>query len=339
MLDERLPSAEDAFGAKPRESSRISVPDVDHVVRKEPGPRSFRQRMTDSSRTPEVESAIDEITASYGSALEINNLESAALPNRRAVIDAFNHLPPVIYMGFYSRRSVGADNLRFAIEEHLYPAHRALVEQIERAVTYEEHVGRAHSPRPPGFSQEVVLRLFREIPELRRLLNSDVVAAYEGDPAANSIEEIVFSYPAVRAITAYRVAHVLHSEGVPMIPRILSEYAHSETGIDIHPGARIGESFFIDHGTGVVIGETAIIGRNVKIYQGVTLGALSVPRSRKSSGAFKRHPTIEDDVTIYAGATILGGDTVIGAGSVIGGSVWIVKSVPPESKVFGRPRE
>jgi serine O-acetyltransferase len=185
----------------------------------------------------------------------------------------------------------------------------------------------------------VVLRLLRLLPELRHVLNADVLAAYEGDPAANSIEEIVFSYPAIRAITAHRIAHVLYSEGVPMIPRIIAEYAHSETGIDIHAGARIGERFFIDHGTGVVIGETSVIGRNVKIYQGVTLGALSAPRSRESSGVFKRHPTLEDDVTIYAGATILGGNTVIGTGSVIGGNVWIVKSVPPDSKIFGRPRE
>jgi serine O-acetyltransferase len=291
------------------------------------------------SRTEELETAIDEITASYDGPLEINNLESAALPNKRAVIEAFNNLTPVIFMGFYSRRALDLGNLREAVGERLYPAHAALVEQIGRAVTYDARAGRMSAPHPPNFSEQVVLRLFRSLPELRRILNTDVVAAYEGDPAANSIEEIVFSYPAVRAITAHRVAHVLYSEGVPMIPRILSEYAHSETGIDIHAGARIGESFFIDHGTGVVIGETTVIGRNVKIYQGVTLGALSAPRSRQFSGAFKRHPTIEDNVTIYAGATILGGDTVIGEGSTIGGNVWIVRSVPPNSKIFGRPRD
>jgi serine O-acetyltransferase len=290
-------------------------------------------------RTPDVEAAIDEVTASYDGSLEINNLESAALPNKRAVIEAFNHLVPVVYMGFYSRRALSRDNLRSSISEHLSPAYTALVEQISRAVTYEERSGRPSASRPPGFSEAVVLRLFRALPVLRRVLNTDVLAAYQGDPAANSIEEIVFSYPAIRAVTAYRIAHVLHAEGVPMIPRILSEYAHSETGIDIHAGALIGERFFIDHGTGVVIGETSIIGQNVKIYQGVTLGALSTPRSRESSGVFKRHPTLEDDVTIYAGATILGGDTVIGTGAVIGGNVWIVKSVPAGSRIFGRPRE
>jgi len=286
----------------------------------------------------ELEAAIDEVTASYGSGFEINNLESAALPNKRAVIDAFNHLTPVIYMGFYSRRALDRHNLRDSIGEHLYPAHGTLVEQIGRAVTYEERSGRS-AVHSPDWSEQVVLRLFRRIPELRNILNLDVSAAYEGDPAANSIEEIVFSYPAVRAITAHRVAHVLYEEGVPMIPRIISEYAHSETGIDIHAGARIGSSFFIDHGTGVVIGETTDIGQNVKLYQGVTLGALSSPRSRDASHSFKRHPTLENNVTIYAGATILGGDTVIGAGSVIGGNAWITESVPPGSKVFGRMRE
>jgi serine O-acetyltransferase len=290
-------------------------------------------------RTRELEDAVDQVTASYLGPLEINNLESAALPNKRAVIDAFNRLTPVIYMGFYSRRALHQGNLRESIGEHLYPAYSGFVEQITRAVTYEDRSGRTSAPRPPRWSEGVVLRLFNEIPELRRILNTDVLAAYEGDPAANSIEEIVFSYPAIRAITAYRIAHVLHADGVPMIPRIISEYAHSETGIDIHAGARIGESFFIDHGTGVVIGETSVIGRKVKIYQGVTLGAPSAPRSREASGVFKRHPTIEDEVTIYAGATILGGDTVIGAGSVVGGNVWIVKSVPPGSKIFGRPKE
>jgi len=290
-------------------------------------------------RKADFEAALDGIVRSYEGALEINNLESAALPNKRAVIEAYNHLVSAIYMGFYSRRGLSLSNLRDSVGEHLQPAFSGFVEQIARAASYEHGLGRGSFPDSGDFAESVVLRLFQRVPELRRLLNTDVLAAYEGDPAANSIEEIVFSYPAVRAITAYRIAHVLYSERVPMIPRILSEYAHSETGIDINAGAQIGEGFFIDHGTGVVIGETSIIGRNVKIYQGVTLGALSTPRSRQLSGAFKRHPTIEDDVTIYAGATILGGDTVIGHGSVIGGNTWIVKSVEPGSKIFGRPRE
>jgi serine O-acetyltransferase len=290
-------------------------------------------------RTRELEEAIDEVVSSYDGGEEINNLESAALPNKRAVIEALEHLKPVIYMGFYSTRPLNRDNLRYSVSEHLHPAYEILVEQIARAVTYEEKSGRAQVPKPQGWSEEVVLRLFRKIPELRRMLNTDVLAAFEGDPAARSIEEVVFSYPAIEAITTHRMAHVLHDERVPMIPRIWGEYAHSRTGIDINAGAQIGERFFIDHGTGVVVGETAVIGNNVKLYQGVTLGALSTTRGPREGETAKRHPTLEDDVTIYSGATILGGDTVIGRGSVIGGNVWLVKSVPPGSKIFGRARE
>lgn len=292
-------------------------------------------------RTQDLEAAIDGVVRSYDGAQEINNLESAALPNKRAVVEAYNHIKPVIYLGFYSLRSLRRENLRFAISEHLYPAYEDLVEQIERAITYETHMGRSKSGFPPGWSEEVVLRLFKALPEVRRLLNTDVVAAFDGDPAARSVEEIVFSYPAIEAITAHRVANVLYREQVPMIPRIIAEYAHSRTGIDLHPGASIGESFFLDHGTGTVVGETSRIGSNVKLYQGVTLGAVSTRRRECELEGFtkQRHPTLEDNVTIYAGATILGGDTVVGAGSVIGGNVWLVSSVPPGSKIFGRARE
>jgi serine O-acetyltransferase len=290
-------------------------------------PRRFR----------ELEQAIDEIVSSYTGELEIDNLESAALPNKRAVVEAYQRLKSVIYMGFYSTRALNQDNLRHEMSEHLYAVHHVLVDQIERALTYEQWMGRSEKRLCAGSGEDVVLGLLRSIPRLRRLLNGDVRAAYDGDPSAHSVEEIVFSYPSIEAITAYRIAHELARAGVPMLPRIISEHAHAVTGIDINPGAQIGERFFIDHGTGVVIGETARIGNDVKLYQGVTLGALSVPH-RMGEAAGKRHPTIEDEVTIYAGATILGGDTVIGRGSVVGGNVWLVRSVPPGSKVFGRPR-
>lgn len=290
-------------------------------------------------RHQDLEDVIDVIAASYDNDAEINNLDSAALPNKRAVTTAFNHIMPVLYMGFYSTRALNRTNLRYAVSEHLYPAQDILVEQIERAIRYQERMGRVTEPKPEGWSEDVVLRLFEKIPELRRVLNNDVRAAFDGDPAASSIEEVVFSYPSVQAITAYRVAHELHLADVPMIPRIFTEHAHSKSGIDINPGATIGESFFIDHGTGVVIGATAVIGRNVKLYQGVTLGALSVSRDEiDGRRGQKRHPTIEDDVTIYAGASIHGGDTIIGKGSVIGGNVWLTKSVPPGSKIFGRAK-
>jgi serine O-acetyltransferase len=233
--------------------------------------------MTTATRIGELEAAIDQVVKSYDGPAEINNLESAALPNKRAVIQALNHLKPVIYMGFYSQRSLTRDSLRYGISEHLYPAYEGLVEQIGRAVSYEARV-RGQPAKPPNWPEDVVLGLLNELPELRRVLNADVSAAYDGDPAAASIEEIVFSYPVVEAVTAYRIAHALYRQAVPIIPRIISYHAHERTGVDIHPGARIGEGFFMDHGTGVVIGETAVIGRNVKIYQGVTLGALSVAR-------------------------------------------------------------
>jgi serine O-acetyltransferase len=183
--------------------------------------------------------------------------------------------------------------------------------------------------------QEIAVLFLHEVLRLRSLLAKDIRAAYEGDPAAKSFDEIIFGYPGLFAITVYRIAHQLYEQGVSLIPRIMTEYAHSLTGIDIHPGARIGESFFIDHGTGVVIGETTEIGNRVRIYQGVTLGALSLPKEAvERLRNEKRHPTIEDDVIIYAGVTILGGEAVIGARSVIGGNVWVTESVPPDTKVF-----
>jgi len=290
------------------------------------------------NRFKELESAIDKAVGSYDSGMAIDNLESAALPNKRTVIEAMGHLEHVLFMGFYSKRSLNRDNLRHGVAEHMYAAHHLLVDQIERALHYDRRMGRTQKVLPEGWGEAVVLSLLDAIPELRRKLNSDVQAAYDGDPAARTIEEVVFSYPSIQAITAYRVANMLFRAGVPMIPRILSESAHARTGIDISPGATIGERFFIDHGTGVVIGETAVIGDDVKLYQGVTLGALSVPQRELAAGA-QRHPTLENGVTIYAGATILGGDTVIGANSVIGGNVWLVQSVAPGSKVFGRARE
>jgi serine O-acetyltransferase len=175
----------------------------------------------------------------------------------------------------------------------------------------------------------------RKLPNLRMLLAKDVRAAFEGDPATGSYDEIIFCYPGLLAVTVHRIAHQLHDQEIPLMPRIMSEYVHGLTGIDIHPGAHIGESFFIDHGVGVVIGETTDIGNRVRIYQGVTLGALSLPKGEvKRLRGKKRHPTIEDDVVIYAGATILGGETVIGARSVIGGNVWLTESVPQETRVF-----
>lgn len=193
---------------------------------------------------------------------------------------------------------------------------------------------------PDADSKSVVADFIAKIPAISRMLDSDVQAAYEGDPAATSRMEVVVSYPGLYAVTVHRLAHELYLQKVPILPRVMSEIAHSRTGIDIHPGATIGEGFFIDHGTGVVIGETTAIGKNVKLYQGVTLGALSFPKDKKTGilmKGHKRHPNVEDNVVIYAGATILGGDTVIGHDSEIGGNVWLMESIPPHSRVYNKP--
>lgn len=291
-----------------------------------------------TERHRELERVVDGIVESYAGPSELNNLGSVALPNKRAVIESLWHLKHVLFLGFYSTRLLSKENLRFAIAEHVYSAEEVLVSQIDRALAYEATVGRG-----PSVSRETVHEVVRSfldrIPALRAMLDQDVRAAFEGDPAAKSLEEVIFSYPSVEAIATYRLAHELWIENVPMIPRIWSEHAHGETGIDIHPGATIGEGFFIDHGTGVVIGETATIGDRVKLYQGVTLGALSVRRAQvDGSVSHKRHPTLEDEVTVYSGASIMGGETVIGAGSIIGANVWLTQSVPAGSKIFGRSR-
>ena len=193
----------------------------------------------------------------------------------------------------------------------------------------------------PGKDAKAIVAAFvARLPEVKRLVATDVQAAYEGDPAATSPMEVVMAYPGLYAVTIHRLAHELYKLKVPIIPRIMSELAHSKTGIDIHPGATIGESFFIDHGTGVVVGETTVIGRNVKLYQGVTLGAKSFQKDPETGAlvkGIKRHPNVEDNVVIYAGATILGGDTTIGHDSEIGGSVWLINSVPPNSRVYNKP--
>jgi serine O-acetyltransferase len=285
-----------------------------------------------SQRRGELEQVIGEVAASYGAGRLVDSLSSAQLPNKRQVIDALNHLKASIYLGYYATGSLDEPKLRFALASHLYPAYETLVEQTRRAAGYEGFRSAGVSG-DPDWPETVILGLLRKLPAIRALLSKDVLAAFQGDPAAKSVEEVIFSYPSIEAITTHRIAHELHREQVPMLPRIMSEHAHMTTGIDIHPGAEIGESFFIDHGTGVVIGETCLIGNNVKLFQGVTLGALSLARGVPGKTSGQRHPTLEDDVTIYAGATILGGETVIGKGSVIGGNAWLVASVPPGSRI------
>jgi serine O-acetyltransferase len=288
-----------------------------------------------------LELVLDELVYSYRQPGAINNLATASLPNRQAVIEAFHHLQHLLFLGFFSTRSLDDDTLRLSLAEHLLPAAEILCTQVSRAAAWEDRARPDHERRSAAWGRACVYTLLNQLPRLRQTLAGDVQAAYDADPAAESLEDVVFSYPAILAVSAYRAAHVLYTAGVPMIPRILTEYAHQRTGIDIHPGARIGERFFIDHGTGVVIGATSVIGDDVRLYQGVTLGAHAVRGDvdRHRDRVVKRHPTLEDRVTVYAGATILGGDTTVGADSVVGGSVWLTHSVPPRTRVFFRPTE
>ena len=223
--------------------------------------------------------------------------------------------------------------INISIGNNLRKSSIDLSELIEKVLLNESSLNEAECKKK---AEEIVISLIKKFPEIRRILQTDIQAAYNGDPATTSTEEILYSYPSIQAISIHRIAHELYNLNVPIIPRIMNEYAHRLTGIDIHPGASIGEYFFIDHGTGVVIGETCTIGNNVKIYQGVTLGAKSFPLDEHGNPikGIKRHPNIEDNVVIYAGATILGGDTTIGKNSVIGGNIWLTQSVPENSRVY-----
>jgi serine O-acetyltransferase len=256
------------------------------------------------------------------------------LPSREAVIGIVEDLRAVLFPGYFGTSDLHDESLHYFVGATLARAMRALEEQIRRGVAFTER----HDVDTCGhcFEQaQVVTKAFlARLPEVRRLVHSDVEGAYEGDPALKSRDEAIFAYPGMFAVTNQRIAHELQVLGVPLIPRIITEHAHTLTGIDIHPGARIGEKLFIDHGTGVVVGETSVIGRNVRIYQGVTLGAKSFPLDEHGNPikGIDRHPIVEDDVVIYAGATILGRIT-IGKGSSIGGNVWLMKSVPPGSRI------
>ena len=252
------------------------------------------------------------------------------LPQKDEIIDFVDELRKVTFPGFFGRENMAYANKKYFAGHKLSLLYDKLFRQIKVALSYKNDAKSYQEIAEDA--QEKALGFIRRIPEVQALLCKDVEAEYNGDPAANSREEIIFSYPGLFAIFVYRYAHVLYQMKVPFIPRIMTEYAHGETGIDINPGANIGEYFFIDHGTGIVIGETTDIGNNVKIYQGVTLGALSTRKGQQLSG-IKRHPTIEDNVVIYANTPILGGETIIGANSVVAGNTFVTKSIPANTKV------
>jgi serine O-acetyltransferase len=266
------------------------------------------------------------------------HIDAGSLPNRDAIITLVKQLRELLFPGYFGKQYLAASTLDYYVAEVLRAIQGQLTEQISNAIRHQATRNGTMCPNCFETADQIVLAFLASIPRLRAILATDVQAAFDGDPASTCTDEIIFSYPGVYAITVHRVAHELHLHKVPLIPRIMSEYAHSLTGIDIHPGAEIDEYFFIDHGTGVVIGETTMIGKGVKIYQGVTLGALSTRGGQSLRGA-KRHPTLEDEVTVYSGASILGGETVIGEGAIISSNVFITQSVPARTRVSGRNPE
>jgi serine O-acetyltransferase len=288
----------------------------------------------------EIPGIVENLVLSCNTEDCFDHVDLEPLPSKEAVIDIIYMACRILYPGYFTHTRIDKVNLIYYFGQEVTAFFEALSEQITLAIRHECRRHNMACVNCEERGQEIAINFMNEFPRLRTLLAKDIRAAYEGDPAAKSYDEIIFSYPGLFAITVYRIAHQLHEQGVSLIPRIMSEYAHSLTGIDIHPGAHIGKSFFIDHGTGVVIGETTQIGKRVRIYQGVTLGALSLPKDAvEQLRNEKRHPTIEDDVVIYSGVTILGGETIIGARSVIGGNVWITTSVPPDTKVFMKKPE
>jgi serine O-acetyltransferase len=262
-------------------------------------------------------------------------LTRAFMPSRAAILAVLEQLLPLVYPGYFGQLDLRREDLPRHIEEQVKGVRRELETQIERCLCYQDEPVELDVPRCNEHGRFLTATLLERLPAIRDRLLLDVQAALDGDPAAGSLDEILLAYPGLYAVTVHRIAHELHQLGVPLMPRILSEHAHTVTGADIHPGARIGDSFFVDHATGVVVGETTVIGARVKLYQGVTLGALSMPKDASGNliRGTKRHPTVEDDVTIYANATVLGGDTVIGRGAVIGGGVFLTRSVAAGMRV------
>jgi serine O-acetyltransferase len=279
---------------------------------------------------------IQNILKSYESIGGINHLDGENLPSRNRVDSILKLLIEILFPGYFEHQMLDKHSLPFVTSRKVATVLESMTEEILKSLCWSKSYKKQDIKDDQCLSigLTVAQDLLDYIPLLRKELKDDISAIFDGDPAAKNEPEIILAYPGFKSITVYRIAHFLYKRDIPMIPRLMSEIVHSETGIDIHPGATIGRRFCIDHGTGVVIGETAVIGKNVKLYQGVTIGALSVSKNQCDK---KRHPTIENNVTIYARTTILGGETVIGEGSVIGGNVWLTASVPSHSKVYVKP--
>ena len=288
--------------------------------------------MNDIIREEEVDQIVQHIFADFDGGKNIDKIDIFNKPDKAEVHDLVKNLFRIIYPGYFRDKSYKIYNPRNSFAVIIEDIFYHLSKQVYLALDFCQKRGALTDEDRKQESYRICKAFFDRIPMIREYIETDLQAAYDGDPAAGCFEEIILAYPGLTAITVYRIAHELYKEMVPVLPRLMTEYAHSKTGIDIHPGATIDKYFFIDHGTGIVIGETAIIGKNVKIYQGVTIGALSTRGGQKLSGK-KRHPTICDNVTIYAGASILGGDTVIGENAVIGGNAFITRSIDANTRV------
>ena len=280
----------------------------------------------------EVGAILTDILDDYKKGRAVDKMDIYNQPDKTEIMDILDSLFSIVYPGFFRDKTHKIYNIEHSVSTMIEDVMFHLNKQICVVLKYTKEFCDNEEEKLEQFAQKATVSFMRRIPKVREYLETDLQAAYDGDPAARSKDEIVFSYPGLYAITVYRLAHELFLLGVPLIPRMMTEQAHSKTGIDIHPGATIGKYFFIDHGTGIVIGETTDIGNNVKIYQGVTLGALSTRKGQQLKGV-KRHPTIRDNVTIYSGTTILGGETVIGKGATIGGNAFIVNSITEGMKV------
>lgn len=283
-------------------------------------------------REEEIDQIVQKIFSDFDGGKNIDAINIYNKPDKNEVRDLVDDLFKIIFPGYFRDRSYKIYNPKNSFAVTLEDIFYHLNKQVTLALDFCKRRGTLTEDEREIESYRVCKEFFERIPAVREFIESDLLAAFDGDPAAGCLEEIILAYPGLMAVTVYRIAHELYKLQIPVLPRLMTEYAHSETGIDIHPGATIGKYFFIDHGTGIVIGETAVIGQNVKIYQGVTIGALSTKGGQKLSGK-KRHPTICDNVTIYAGASILGGDTVIGENSVIGGNTFITRSVGANTRV------
>ena len=283
-------------------------------------------------REEEIDQIVQDIFSDFDGGKNIDVINIYNKPDKAEVRKLVDDLFRIIFPGYFRDRSYKIFNPKNSFAVTLEDIFYHLNKQVTLALDFCKRRGTLTEDEREIESYRVCKEFFERIPAVREFIESDLLAAYDGDPAAGCLEEIILAYPGLMAVTVYRIAHELYKLQIPVLPRLMTEYAHSETGIDIHPGATIGKHFFIDHGTGIVIGETAVIGENVKIYQGVTIGALSTKGGQKLSGK-KRHPTICDNVTIYAGASILGGDTVIGENTVIGGNTFITRSVGPDTRV------